>query len=196
MVRKIFLNLAKIFLTGLKIITTLLGGGGGGTDGIDKVDNGGSPMQVISILLIQSQLSRMIKKNQFSPLAKFFNKPPILCFINTHTHIQAKCHSLKGDLFSSFCFFNISNVRTKDLERISTECQRLKIANRKQFSHQMFDGSRSADSWNMAFAAKHIWAMLFFFIAVLCTLVEFHRRSNIYLSILYRNFIYDRALHC
>lgn len=36
---------ANIISVGLKIITALLGGGGG--DGIDKVDNGNSPMQVI-----------------------------------------------------------------------------------------------------------------------------------------------------
>uniref|UniRef100_A0A182N8X9 Uncharacterized protein n=1 Tax=Anopheles dirus TaxID=7168 RepID=A0A182N8X9_9DIPT len=35
---------ANVISVGLKIITTLLGGGGAG-DGIDKVDNGGSPMQ-------------------------------------------------------------------------------------------------------------------------------------------------------
>lgn len=36
---------ANIITVGLKIITALLGGGNGG-DGIDKVDNGNSPMQV------------------------------------------------------------------------------------------------------------------------------------------------------
>lgn len=36
---------ANIISVGLKIITALLGGGNGG-DGIDKVDNGNSPMQV------------------------------------------------------------------------------------------------------------------------------------------------------
>lgn len=35
-----------ISLSGLRIINTLLGGGAP-SDGIDKVDNGGSPMQVI-----------------------------------------------------------------------------------------------------------------------------------------------------
>lgn len=38
---------ANIISVGLKIITALLGGGNG--DGIDKVDNGNSPMQVIDI---------------------------------------------------------------------------------------------------------------------------------------------------
>lgn len=34
-------------LTGLKIVSALLGGGNGGSDGIDKVDNGNtSPVQV------------------------------------------------------------------------------------------------------------------------------------------------------
>lgn len=37
---------ANIISVGLKIITAILGGGGG-NDGIDKVDNGNSPMQVI-----------------------------------------------------------------------------------------------------------------------------------------------------
>ncbi|CAH1719569.1 unnamed protein product [Chironomus riparius] len=41
---------ANIISVGLKIITALLGGGNGG-DGIDKVDNGNSPMQFISIVL-------------------------------------------------------------------------------------------------------------------------------------------------
>lgn len=36
---------ANIISVGLKIITAILGGGGG-NDGIDKVDNGNSPMQV------------------------------------------------------------------------------------------------------------------------------------------------------
>lgn len=36
---------ANIITVGLKIITALLGGGNQG-DGIDKVDNGNSPMQV------------------------------------------------------------------------------------------------------------------------------------------------------
>lgn len=36
---------ANVISVGLKIITALLGGGA--NDGIDKVDNGGSPMQVI-----------------------------------------------------------------------------------------------------------------------------------------------------
>lgn len=36
---------ANIISVGLKIITAILGGGNGG-DGIDKVDNGNSPMQV------------------------------------------------------------------------------------------------------------------------------------------------------
>lgn len=36
---------ANIISVGLKIITALLGGGNSG-DGIDKVDNGNSPMQV------------------------------------------------------------------------------------------------------------------------------------------------------
>lgn len=35
---------ANIISVGLKIITAILGGGG--NDGIDKVDNGNSPMQV------------------------------------------------------------------------------------------------------------------------------------------------------
>uniref|UniRef100_A0A182UY48 Uncharacterized protein n=1 Tax=Anopheles merus TaxID=30066 RepID=A0A182UY48_ANOME len=39
---------ANVISVGLKIITTLLGGGGAG-DGIDKVDNGGSPMQVSNL---------------------------------------------------------------------------------------------------------------------------------------------------
>lgn len=43
-----WLNLLVLF-AGLKIITTLLGGGAG-TDGIDKVDNGNvSPMQVCDL---------------------------------------------------------------------------------------------------------------------------------------------------
>ena len=37
---------ANVISVGLKIITALLGGGAS-SDGIDKVDNGGSPMQVI-----------------------------------------------------------------------------------------------------------------------------------------------------
>ena len=37
---------ANIISVGLKIITALLGGGGANSDGIDKVDNGNSPMQV------------------------------------------------------------------------------------------------------------------------------------------------------
>ena len=37
---------ANIISVGLKIITALLGGGNAGGDGIDKVDNGNSPMQV------------------------------------------------------------------------------------------------------------------------------------------------------
>lgn len=40
-------------LTGLKIVSALLGGGGGGaggSDGIDKVDNGSSPVQVCRII--------------------------------------------------------------------------------------------------------------------------------------------------
>ncbi|XP_053679014.1 uncharacterized protein LOC128729452 isoform X2 [Anopheles nili] len=41
---------ANVISVGLKIITTLLGGGGAG-DGIDKVDNGGSPMQFINIVV-------------------------------------------------------------------------------------------------------------------------------------------------
>lgn len=37
-----------VTFAGLKILTSILGGGGGVSDGIDKVDNGGggSPMQV------------------------------------------------------------------------------------------------------------------------------------------------------
>lgn len=38
---------ANIISVGLKIVTALLGGGAN-TDGIDKVDNGNSPMQVRS----------------------------------------------------------------------------------------------------------------------------------------------------
>lgn len=47
LVALVFLKeISSVFLIGLKIITTLLGGGGG-ADGIDKVDNGNaSPMQV------------------------------------------------------------------------------------------------------------------------------------------------------
>lgn len=41
---------ANLLSVGLKILTAILGGGGGG-DGIDKVDNGSSPLQVISSLL-------------------------------------------------------------------------------------------------------------------------------------------------
>lgn len=37
---------ANIISVGLKIVTALLGGGAGNPDGIDKVDNGNSPMQV------------------------------------------------------------------------------------------------------------------------------------------------------
>jgi hypothetical protein len=37
---------ANIISVGLKIVTALLGGGGANNDGIDKVDNGNSPMQV------------------------------------------------------------------------------------------------------------------------------------------------------
>lgn len=38
---------ANLLSVGLKILTALLGGGGGAMgDGIDKVDNGSSPMQV------------------------------------------------------------------------------------------------------------------------------------------------------
>jgi len=40
---------ANIISVGLKIITALLGGGNAGGDGIDKVDNGNSPMQVRNV---------------------------------------------------------------------------------------------------------------------------------------------------
>ena len=43
---------ANLLSVGLKILTAILGGGGAATqsDGIDKVDNGGSPLQVSSSL--------------------------------------------------------------------------------------------------------------------------------------------------
>lgn len=39
---------ANLISVGLKILTAFLGGGAANNDGIDKVDNGGSPMQVFS----------------------------------------------------------------------------------------------------------------------------------------------------
>ncbi|KAK9875660.1 hypothetical protein WA026_009457 [Henosepilachna vigintioctopunctata] len=41
---------ANLLAAGLKILTAILGGGTGG-EGIDKVDNGGSPMQFVNILM-------------------------------------------------------------------------------------------------------------------------------------------------
>lgn len=41
---------------GLKILTTVLGGGGQVNDGIDKVDNGGSPMQNILAAVLSGVL--------------------------------------------------------------------------------------------------------------------------------------------
>lgn len=41
---------ANLLSVGLKILTAILGGGGGGGDGIDKVDNAGSPLQVRELL--------------------------------------------------------------------------------------------------------------------------------------------------
>lgn len=45
---------ANIISVGLKIVTALLGGGAN-NDGIDKVDNGNSPMQVRSLQLLRSR---------------------------------------------------------------------------------------------------------------------------------------------
>lgn len=39
---------ANLISVGLKILTAILGGGAANNDGIDKVDNGGSPIQVLS----------------------------------------------------------------------------------------------------------------------------------------------------
>ncbi|XP_072376352.1 uncharacterized protein [Diabrotica undecimpunctata] len=42
---------ANLLSVGLKILTAILGGGNTGGDGIDKVDNGNSPMQFINIVV-------------------------------------------------------------------------------------------------------------------------------------------------
>lgn len=66
---RIFIRVQFPLSTGLKIITSLLGGGGGGSDGIDKVDNGGSPMQVSFRHWYNTQhycRMNLIKKNQYS----------------------------------------------------------------------------------------------------------------------------------
>ena len=52
---------ANIISVGLKIVTALLGGGAN-NDGIDKVDNGNSPMQVRTIFF-QIKYSCLVEEN-------------------------------------------------------------------------------------------------------------------------------------
>lgn len=62
-------------LTGLKIVSALLGGGAGGSDNIDKVDNGNtSPVQVCRFIqTLRIPKCHPINDELFAQILEYFN---------------------------------------------------------------------------------------------------------------------------